>query len=334
MAVPNIFTPGTIIQSAQVNDNFAATTTGVTAGTGLTGGGASGAVTLSVDETWLATQVGSGGTGADGAQGPQGPQGPAGSTGPAGPAGPQGIGINLLGSIPTAGPPSDPGVNQGDAYIDSNGDMWVWDGTAWNDVGQIQGPPGAAGAQGPQGPQGLIGPTGPAGPTGANGTNGTDGATGPAGPTGAVGPQGPTGPADTTGDTSGVAPGPGQIGEYYTSGQPVTFAATTTQTQTVTIPEPLPAGIWFLSASFAGPGWTGGVIFYLAPQPAGLSTSLGGAQSVQNDLISASNIIGQPGLAVTSAPTNLSFTLTTNMNGNAGASLTTGGITVEGVRIA
>jgi hypothetical protein len=90
--------------------------------------------------------------------------------------------------------------------------LHVWNGTAFDDVGQIQGPTGA---------------TGPAGPPGANGTNGTNGAPGAPGADGddgksayeiAVfngfvgteaewlasleGPQGPTGPAGPAGDAS------------------------------------------------------------------------------------------------------------------------------------
>ena len=50
--------------------------------------------------------------------------------------------------------------NIGDGYIvDSNGDLYVWDGAVWINVGQIVGPEGPTGAIGPQGD---VGPTGPA----------------------------------------------------------------------------------------------------------------------------------------------------------------------------
>ncbi len=66
---------------------------------------------------------------------------------------------DFMGTIPTPGPPTiaqDPlPHDDGDMWIDSDGDGWVWNGTAWINVGSIQGPPG---------------PTGPQGPPGANGT--------------------------------------------------------------------------------------------------------------------------------------------------------------------
>jgi hypothetical protein len=45
----------------------------------------------------------------------------------------------------------------GDGYLDSSGDLWVWDGDSWNNVGAVRGP---VGPQGPQGPQGVQGPQG------------------------------------------------------------------------------------------------------------------------------------------------------------------------------
>jgi hypothetical protein len=66
------------------------------------------------------------------------------------------------------------GQQLNDAYIvTSDGNLWVWDGTNWNDVGQI------------------VGPTGPTGATGATGANST--VVGPTGATGATGPTGATG---------------------------------------------------------------------------------------------------------------------------------------------
>ena len=113
-----------------------------------------------------------------GPTGPQGITGPNGATGPTGPTGPQGVNINLVGSVATVGelPAADNTIN--DAYIvDADGNLWVWDGTAWNDAGQIVGPQGAKGDTGDQGPEGPIGPTGPTGLSGgitwtvtANGT--------------------------------------------------------------------------------------------------------------------------------------------------------------------
>ena len=60
-----------------------------------------------------------------------------------------GTGISLQGSLDYVGPPVgivDP--EDGDLYIDSNGDGWAYDGADWTNVGQIQGPPGPPGPQG------------------------------------------------------------------------------------------------------------------------------------------------------------------------------------------
>jgi hypothetical protein len=122
-----------------------------------------------------------------GPSGPQGDLGPVGATGPTGPEvtgptgakGDQGTSINVEGSVATAAnlPLDDNSVN--DAYIvDDNGDLYVWDGSNWNSVGQIVGPTGATGPA-------VTGPAGVTGPTGADSLV--------AGPTGGVGPTGPRG---------------------------------------------------------------------------------------------------------------------------------------------
>lgn len=164
--------------------------------------------------------------GPEGPQGPQGPQGPAGVAGaqglagPAGPAGaqgPAGVGLNIKGSVATVNDlPGGAATN--DAYlVNATSHFYVWTGSAWLDVGQLQGPQGpqgpagldgaqgAQGSQGPQGPIGLTGPQGPQGPAGPTGATGAAGPTGPAGQdgapgaTGAQGPAGPTGPQGPTG---------------------------------------------------------------------------------------------------------------------------------------
>lgn len=61
--------------------------------------------------------------------------------------------------------PSAPSV--GDGYITQDtGHLWTWNGSAYNDAGQIVGPAGAAG---PAGPAGATGPQGPAGASGGAG---------------------------------------------------------------------------------------------------------------------------------------------------------------------
>jgi hypothetical protein len=109
-------------------------------------------------------------------QGIQGPTGPQGPVGPQGAQGPQGTAVNITGSLsnPAQLPASG---NSGDSYL-INEELYVWDGTQWVNVGNIQGP------------QGIAGATGPQGPTGAAGAQGIQGLTGPTGPTGATGPAG------------------------------------------------------------------------------------------------------------------------------------------------
>ena len=76
----------------------------------------------------------------------------------------------------------------GDAYIvESDGDLWSWDGSQWLSIGQIVGPQGIQGEQGLQGLQGIQGEQGPQGIQGLQGEQGIQG------PQGEQGPQGPAG---------------------------------------------------------------------------------------------------------------------------------------------
>ncbi len=143
---------------------------------------------------------GMGDQGPTGLQGIQGPKGDQGDQGPQGPKGDQGIkgdtgaGVNIIGTLnnPSELPASG---NTGDAYL-IDGDLYVWTGTSWENVGNMQGP------QGPQGPQGEQGIQGPKGDTG------DQGAEGPQGIQGIQGIQGATGPKGDKGDTgAGVAAG-------------------------------------------------------------------------------------------------------------------------------
>lgn len=86
------------------------------------------------------------------------------------PANPQVNDAWVIGTpVPTAAPKRSDGSN---AQV---GDGMIWNGTAWVNVGAVQGPQGPPG---PQGPQGAIGPAGPTGPAGATGSQGPQGATG------------------------------------------------------------------------------------------------------------------------------------------------------------
>lgn len=91
--------------------------------------------------------------GTDGAQGPQGPQGD------------MGPGVQILGKLDsTSDLPSTGELGQG--YL-IDGHFWGWTGSAYEDLGVIQGPQGE---QGPEGPQGIRGIQGIQGVKGDQGT--------------------------------------------------------------------------------------------------------------------------------------------------------------------
>lgn len=137
--------------------------------------------------------------------------------------GKDGTSVTILGSYSTLAEleAAHPTGSIGDAYMVA-GDLYIWNGSAWEDVGQIQGP------QGPQGAQGPKGDTGDTGATGAQGPQGPRGDTGPQGPQGATGPQGPQGETGATGAT-----GPqGATGETISSVTSQYYMSTSAQTPT------------------------------------------------------------------------------------------------------
>jgi hypothetical protein len=141
------------------------------------------------DGAWVDISVGSiGATGPTGPTGPQGDAGPGGIQGDTGPTGAQGASINFAGSVADYSElDAITGQAVNDAYIvQSDGNLWVWDGANWNDVGQI------------------VGPTGPTGPQGATGATGAS-VTGPTGPQGETGATGATGPQGEPGEGGGVS---------------------------------------------------------------------------------------------------------------------------------
>lgn len=181
-------------------------TTGPLGATGMTGPmGATGATGAQGGQGMTGSTGAQGNTGVHGNTGATGATGQSGATGSTGPAGATGAAINIIGTLPDEGslPPSG---SSGDAYL-INGDLWVWTGAAWTDVGTIQGPQGLTGATGPQGTTGPTGPDGPTGsqgttgPTGPQGTQGNTGSTGGLGSTGATGAQGTQGNTGVKGDT-------------------------------------------------------------------------------------------------------------------------------------
>jgi len=147
-------------------------------------------------------------TGSTGVGGPTGPTGTSGPLGPTGPTGSAGTSFTIKGTVPNVASLPTTGNTVGDAYIVSaTQELYVWDGAAWDNLGQIVGPTGSIGPTGPTGSTGLSGPTGPAstvsGPTGPTGSTGALGPIGPTGPVGSAGVAGPTGP---TGAVGGVGP--------------------------------------------------------------------------------------------------------------------------------
>lgn len=146
--------------------------------------------------------------------GPQGVQGPKGDKGDVGPQGPQGLqgprgekgeqgndgtSLNVLGTKESEAdlPLS---AEKNDAYL-INGEMWVFDGTNWNNAGKIQGPQGPVGPQGPKGDPGPQGVKGDPGEKGEQGVQGLKGDTGPQGEQGPVGPKGEQGDTGARGTT-------------------------------------------------------------------------------------------------------------------------------------
>lgn len=119
------------------------------------------------------------------------------------------------------------------------------------------------------------------------------------------------------GVTNGADAQPGQVGEWIDYGLAVSYTAAT-QSQPVTMGT-LPPGDWDIWASCnLEPGNTGGS-FILNPVPAGF-TALGlqtiGAAAVTGQNISVVSAVER---ALTSVPSLINFTLTTNMGGSGSA---------------
>jgi hypothetical protein len=114
-----------------------------------------------------------------GAPGEQGPQGPAGPPGPPGQDGADGTSVRILGEFDDpSGLPTD--AEDGDGYL-VDGDLYVWTGEGYENVGTIKGP---------QGPPGEAGQKGDKGDKGDQGIPGVPGQQGPPGETGPSGPPG------------------------------------------------------------------------------------------------------------------------------------------------
>lgn len=104
--------------------------------------------------------------------------------GPSGPKGDPGQGISIAGTVASSAALPATGAPGAIWITADNGHGWTWSGTAWVDVGAIQGAVGPKGDTGPAGPKGDIGPEGPAGAKGDTGAEGPAGAKGDTGPAG------------------------------------------------------------------------------------------------------------------------------------------------------
>ena len=232
-----------------------------------------------------------------GPQGPQGTQGPVGPEGNAGPVGPPGPGFTFQGVVNTVGNLPPTGNDTGDAYtVTADGDLYVWDGTQWNNSGPIQGPQGVQGTQGPQGPAGPAGLTGPAGPQGSAGPvgpQGPQGSIGPVGPIGATGATGPTGPVGPLGPQGAQGPAgpqgpPGNSANVICRSGSAAVPANTISVpytfDTFTLPTAATAYVINLSFSFTAQGGSA----YGAFQPqVTISNSTSGYNNTQYSVVPA-----------------------------------------------
>lgn len=146
---------------------------------------------------WKAISTTIGYTGSQGA-------GFTGSTGFTGSRGAAGTSVTIVGSVASSPDlPSPYSGNLGDGYIARDtGNLWVWTGTTWSDVGKIQGYTGSQGNLGYTGSAGYIGRDGYTGSTGGLGYTGSQGVPGTfagMGYTGSRGDLGYTGSAGLDG---------------------------------------------------------------------------------------------------------------------------------------
>jgi len=191
--------------------------TGAAGPTGATGAGSTGATGVAGVNGSTGATGATGVTGVDGSTGATGVAGPTGATGLTGSTGPAGTSVSIIGSVTdvNVNPPNNPQTTLNTAFPsaitgngvidDATGDLWVYDGSLWVNVGTIVGPAGATGATG-LGATGVAGPTGATGIQGLTGATGIQGATGDVGPSGATGAQGATGVAGPTGATGVAGP--------------------------------------------------------------------------------------------------------------------------------
>ena len=165
----------------------------------------------------------SGWSGESGYSGWSGESGFSGTSGYSGWSGTQGTSITIKGSVPNVASLPLIGNQVNDAYIvDDDGDLWVWNGTAWYDAGQIVGPVGQSGFSGYSGiaDSGYSGFSGTSGQSGFSGISGFSGWSGESGWSGISGWSGSgiSGFSGTSG-FSGISGFSGTSGYSGASGQ-------------------------------------------------------------------------------------------------------------------
>ena len=169
---------------------------------------------------------------ASGFLGRQGYTGSLGGSGYTGSEGPAGTSVNIVGQVSTSAG-LDPAYtgNQGDGFIaQDTGNLWVWSGSAWNNVGRILGYTGSKGDTGFTGSQGIpgeyaaIGFTGSTGYTGSRGIPGEAAAIGYTGSVGYAGSVGFTGSQGVPGEYAALGY-TGSIGYTGSQGVPGEYAA-------------------------------------------------------------------------------------------------------------
>jgi len=189
-------------------------------------------------KAYWSTEVGF--TGSKGDKGDTGFTGSQGVVGFTGSKGDNGTSLVIIGSVDNVliDPPGDPqqllnsvfqSAVSGNAVVDSlTGNLWVYDGFIWSDVGRIVGPKGDIGYTGSQGETGFAGSTGPTGYVGSQGYTGSRGVFGYTGSQGIIGLTGSIGPIGYTG-SQGIIGLTGSIGPIGFTGSQGFFGYTGSQ---------------------------------------------------------------------------------------------------------
>ena len=175
----SVVSDGEFNDEARIVEVTAKTVNGFTAafksGTGsvITPTNSGDAFTLMVFASDPVTQVGAGVQGTTGAQGTQGLQGE------------YGPGFDIIGSVPDVDSGGDPQATLNTAFPsavvgnavvdDADEEIWVYDGSAWINLGTFRGVQGLQGVQGDQGVQGQLGYEGIQGERGFRGYQGFQG---------------------------------------------------------------------------------------------------------------------------------------------------------------